>query len=552
MRSRLPHCLALALAATFFAAGNACADGRAVMPWFHRGQYRPGLAADGAGGAWVAFKTGDLRMVLARLSADGIVRPDWPAGVYDADLGLRLSSGARVLANGAERVVVVSDYCAYDRLAMAYGADGDAIGSFPASASQFYPAPGAVLTPDGGVLAAVTAGIGLNSSGVRLAVVSPLGTLASEAEVGFGVQVPTGEPFATAPDGTGGLYVGVPIYYSEDYSSGLDVALMLVASDGSRPWTGNWRTVCTANANQRQIRVAPDGTGGALVAWADERTGGSPMDVYGARFTSAGTPAAGWTAQGKRITSATGAQFEPRVVDDGGSGAWFVWRDERVADINLYFNRVQGNGAFAPGFSAAGTLLCGAAGAQSDVQVVPDGAGGFFAVWLDPRDGEADLYGTHITSAGVPAPGWPADGLALCDAASQQLHPALAATGVNRAMLAWRDTRADSGHVYALALGNDGPVTTGVGPGPGGALRLRAAANPCFGTPELWLAGAAGEPVEIELVDVAGRVVRRGSGRGEPAEARVSLGGGPLPAGVYFAVARQGGSRATVRVCVLR
>lgn len=552
MRSRLPPSFALALAATFLAAGSAFADGRAVMPWFHRGQFRPGLAADGAGGAWIAFKTGDLRMILARLSADGIVRPDWPAGVYDADLGLRLTSGARVLANGAERVVVVSDYCAYDALAMAYDAAGDTIGSFPADASLFYPTPGVAMTPGGGVLAAATASIGPSASGVRLAVVSPLGTLATEAEVTFGVHVPTGEPFASAPDGTGGLYLGVPMYYAEDYSSGLDVAILLVASDGSRPWTGNWRAVCTANANQRQIRVAPDGTGGALVAWADERTGGSPMDVYAARITSAGTLATGWTAQGKRITSATGAQFEPQVVNDGGSGAWFVWRDERVADINLYFSRVQGNGAFAPGFSAAGTLLCGAAGAQSDVQVVPDGAGGFFAVWLDPRDGEADLYGTHVTSAGVPAPGWPADGLALCDAASQQLHPALVATGLNRAMAAWRDTRADSGHVYALALGNDGPVTTGVGPGHAAALRLRAAANPCFGTPELWFTGAAGEPVELELADVAGRVVRRGSARAGTSEQRAGFGGGPLPAGIYFATARQGGTRSTVRLCVLR
>jgi len=544
---------ALALLASVALAGTAQADGWSVMPWFHGSQHRPGLAADGEGGAWLAFKTGDGRLGLARLAPDGRLNPDWPFGVYDAGVTVQLGSASRVLASGAGRMAVVSDLCNDDGLAMSYDGGGSPIGSFPAMVTKFYLEPGGVLGSDDRVLAAATAGWNLRDSGIRYAVISALGEVLSETDLSMGVQVPNARRATVVPDGAGGMYVGFQMFFVEDYSTGFDLGLLRVAGDGTRPWPGNWKPVCTANADQDELCLAPDGAGGILLSWTDRRTGASPMDIYAARYTAAGALASGWTSQGKRVTSAAGAQFASRLVDDGAGGAWIVWRDERVTDIDLYFTHLLGNGAFAAGFSAAGTLLCDATGAPTEPQLVADGAGGFFAVWLDPRDGEPDLYGMHVTSAGTPAAGWPAGGLALCDDPAAQLQPALVSTGLERAMVAWRDARIDSGLVMTLALERGGPVArTGVPPGTGESLRLRAAVNPSSGLAELRVMAPPGGPVELDLLDVAGRVVRRASVEGAGAETRVRFEGEPLPAGLYFATARRGGERASARVCVLR
>ena len=553
MTSRFPLRAVLAGAALVLSA-TAFADGVPVMPWYAGLQTRPGLAPDGAGGAWLAFKSDSGRTGIVRLAGNGLANPSWPNGIFYTGLTTQTTSPARVFASSPDRVYVVSDYCAYDGLVMGYDSAGDTATGFPVSATLFYPGPTSVLGASGDILSAVGGSLSVGGYGVRFAIVSALGELLMEQEYDVNMQVPAGEPYTAITDGAGGAIVALAVFATMDYTSGYDVGLTRIAADGTRPWGNTAKVVCSVNTDQRLIRIWPDGAGGALLTWNDSRTGAgiTPLEIYGARYTSAGTLAAGWTGGGKRITTATGSQFESRVVDDGANGMWVLWRDQRVADIDLYFTHMLANGTYAAGFSGLGALLCGATGAASDPQMVPDGAGGFFAVWVDARNGNSDLYGTHITSAGAPAPGWPANGLALCDDVSFQTLPALVATGVGTAIVAWRDSRGTNGNVYALGLGSDGPSTTGVTPMRVGALRLRAAANPAIGLPELRISAPAGGPVDIELVDVTGRVVRRTSLLAGGGETTARFTGGPLAAGVYFATARRGPERATLRLTVLR
>lgn len=538
----------LALAATAFA------DGVPVMPWYAGNQTRPGLSADGSGGAWLAFKSDSGRTGIVHLKGNGLADPSWPNGIYYTGLTTQTNSPARVLASAPDRVFLVTDYCAYDRLVTGYDSSGDTVVGFPTSATMFYPGPTSVFGADGRILSAVGGSLMYGGWGARVAIVSAVGELLTELEYDVGFQVPALEPYTAISDGAGGMLLALPVN-NLGFTTGYDVGLTRIGPNGSRPWGNTAKLVSGVNADQRLIRIWPDGAGGALLTWNDSRTSGgaTPLDIFASRYTSAGLLATGWTAGGKRITTAAGSQFESRVVVDTLGGAWIMWRDQRVTDIDLYFTHVLGNAAFAPGFSGLGTLLCGATGDASDPQMVPDGLGGFFAVWVDPRNGNSDLYGTHILLSGAVAPGWPADGLALCDdPASFQTSPVLVSTGPGTAMVAWRDSRGVDGNVYALALGPDGPSTTGVTPVGATALRLRAAANPAFGLPELRIAAPAGGLVEVELVDVAGRIVRRTSVRASGAETTARFDGGPLAAGIYFATARLGPERATLRLSVLR
>lgn len=555
MPIRSPQRLALVALVLCSFTPPALADGIPVMNSFAGGQNRPGLASDGAGGAWVAFKTdavgGVISNGLVRVSSVGAPDVRWPNGIYTTGLTMEATGTTRVLANSNNRVLLVSDLCAYNKLAMGFGSDGDTLPGFPASATLFYPQPRFVLGQDGRIMTAVTGALNVNGTyGVRFAIVDAAGVVLSEQEVTMNFQVSSTETQAIT-DGAGGMILGVPAYWSGGGgTTGNDIAIIRIASDGSRPWGDGGVVVCNVNGNQTALRVWPDGSGGVLITWMDSRTGGLPTNIYASRFTSAGVLAAGWTTNGKLVASATGGQTESRVVDDGAGGAWIMWRDERVADIDLYYTHVLGNGAFAPGFTNVGTILCGAIGPASDPQMAPDGAGGFFSIWSDVRDGEADVYGTHITSAGVLAAGWPVYGLELCTDPTTQSQLALLATGPNKALAAWRDSRAAGGRIYVLGLGNSG--TLDVVAGPKASLRLRAAANPVAGSPVLWLSAPAGEPVEVALVDIAGRAVRRTTVTATGSEVRASLDGGPLAAGIYFATARRGSERSVLRVCVLK
>lgn len=534
----------------------AFADGIPILDGFTGGQNRPGLASDGSGGVWVAFKTDAVNNVISNglVKVNGVGVPDvsWANGIYSTGLTMQAAGVTRVLSNSSSRVLLLSDLCTYDKLAMGYGSDGDTLAGFPASATLFYPQPRYVLGLNGQIMSAIATSLGASSYGIRFAIVNAAGAVVSETEFPMNYQTQSDE-LQTVTDGAGGLIAGVGIYFSGGGgSTGTDVAIIRISADGSRPWGNAGNVVCNVNGAQNTIRVWPDGSGGALMTWTDYRTSpaASPTDIYATRYNSAGSRVTGWTANGTRVASATGGQFESRVVDDGAGGAWILWRDQRVSDIDLYYTHVLGNGTFAPGFNNTGTLLCGAIGSAADPQMVPDGAGGFFAIWSDPRDGEADLYGSHITSAGVPAAGWPADGLALCTDPATQSQLALISTGTNRALAAWRDARATGGRIYVLGLGNTG--TLDAAPAPKSGLRLRAATNPVAGSPVLWLSAPAGEAVDVALVDVSGRAVRRTSVTATGGETRASFEGGPLPAGIYFATAHRGAERSVLRVCVLK
>lgn len=550
MRPTFPILLALALGAAALPS-RALADGVPALPYPPIGQKKPALVADGAGGAWLTFKADDSSRGLVHVLGSGQPDPWWPANFLRPGVDISLTMPSRITADSSGRVFVFADQSIQDTLVAGYGNAGAALPGYPIRAELFYPSP-YVLATGGRVFSAVTGGLQLGS-GTRVAVLSTAGVIEREVELTSIYQVNSGGGDAV-PDGAGGIIVGQVCYTASDYTSGKDLTAVRVSPNGTAPWGNSGVVVCKVNGDQSAPKMAADGSGGVLVSWTDARTSpaSSPSDIYASRLTATGAIATGWSALGLRVAAAAGAQTESRIVDDGAGGAWIFWRDQRVADIDLYFTHVLGNGVFAPGFNNQGTLLCGATGGPSELSVVADGAGGFFAAWIDPRTGSSDVYGTHYTAAGAPAPGWPADGLALCDNAAFAETPLLARTGVERAILAWRDLRDTGGRIYTMAIGMSGPLAVGDGPAARTTLRLSAARNPAQGLPELRLASALRGKVTVDLVDLGGRVVRSADVEASSNEIGVRFTGGPLAPGIYFASARQGSERAVLRVCVLR
>lgn len=110
-----------------------------------------------------------------------------------------------------------------------------------------------------------------------------------------------------------------------------------------------------------------------------------------------------------------------------------------------------------------GTPLCTAAGSQYNVTAIPDGAGGAMVAWEDARNGAADVYCLRITSAGVPASGWPADGVPVCTADFDQSGPHLCSDGAGGAIIAWTDLTpgASTWDIYANHIDGAGHTAAG-------------------------------------------------------------------------------------------
>lgn len=233
-------------------------------------------------------------------------------------------------------------------------------------------------------------------------------------------------------------------------------ALLLAPALARADWTPNGVRLCGASGLQRDPVAAFDGHG-AVVAWEDQRAGTGLADIYATRVWPTGFVASGWPTDGVLVCGATGAQQNPQVVGDGAGGAYVAWEDARngAGNLDVYLQRLTAEGKVADGWPANGLAVVTAAGSQSSPLLRGDGGTGLYVAWLDERAGSGlgDLYATRVLAGGSFAPGWAADGNAVCTAAGLQILPALAADGLGGAVLAWVDRRSGTEYdVYAQRL----------------------------------------------------------------------------------------------------
>jgi hypothetical protein len=186
-----------------------------------------------------------------------------------------------------------------------------------------------------------------------------------------------------------------------------------------------------------------------LVAWEDHR-GGGYSDVYGARVTPDGTVL---DPQGFVITQAANDQLSPAIGFDGANFL-AVWEDYRNGDTrDIYGARVTPDGTV---LDTNGFVITQAASMQGSPAIAFDG-GNFLVTWEDRRSGNrADIYGARLTPGGTVLD---PDGIAITQAANDQLYPALAFDGANF-LVVWQDSRGDSGYsdIYGARVTPGGTV----------------------------------------------------------------------------------------------
>ncbi|HVP39934.1 MAG TPA: T9SS type A sorting domain-containing protein [Candidatus Saccharimonadales bacterium] len=559
-----------------------CLNSRASMP---------SLAADGAGGAFIAWlDTRDPagpRVYLQRLTRSGDPAPGWPLG------GLAASPALPGFASPS----VVSDGTGGALLAWSVrNADGNwTIGAQRVGPTGFmysgWPATGGTVGSDGyvGAYSIVADGAGGvfiswqdGSDLVRVQRLQADGAVAASWPAQGVVAIVLQWPYfyrcdwrpAAAPDGQGGVYVAVPT--NREFGIGdMYLNLQRITPGGIREWGDGGVAVADSFSNDAgYIRVQGDGFGGALVSWMDFIPYSYP-DYAEAIHTRRVTPSGGlvpdWPEHYPGLFNtahpcANGYQSSP---DDSG-GIVAVAYDLTLGVLSA--QHLSKWGAPAPGWPTGGLL------AQPPYSfdpwtdfdfpsaVVPGPQGTIIVLHqcLAPgSDTDVNIHAQLLDPLVPPTRHWPSSTRAICTAPGAQTYPTAVTDGAGGAIVVWIDARSGSPvDLYAQHIDSTGqvgqPGPVGVRPTTQTGLALRAVTpNPGRGPTHIEYQIAVRGPARLDVFDAAGRHVcnllarEAQPGIGVAEWSGLGSGGGPVPKGMYFVRLESGGrtvSRKLVRI----
>jgi len=158
-------------------------------------------------------------------------------------------------------------------------------------------------------------------------------------------------------------------------------------------WSTDGIIVCDASGVQSIPTVCSDGGTGCIVTWTDQRSGTN--EVYAQAVSVLGTVQ--WTPRGSRVSSAAGAA---RLVSDNAGGALFAWAINRSTGTftDVYAQRMIASGIVGTGWPADGIVISAAVDNQLSPTLLSVGASRAIVVWQDRRGGvDDDLYAQCIT-----------------------------------------------------------------------------------------------------------------------------------------------------------
>jgi hypothetical protein len=198
-------------------------------------------------------------------------------------------------------------------------------------------------------------------------------------------------------DGAGGFYVGsqgVPA--PPDYDTRFWLQRFTLDGAVAPGWPQGGVAVVTTPGDREWSDFALDGAGGVLLCWLDYRL--SPYgtgETYAMRVGPDGTLPPGWMANGVRVSDETYPYHKlwSWIAPDGNGGAYVAWEYETPLGQRSNVQQLTASGAVAPGWPAWGRLLA-PTGHQDEPTVVTDGAGGAIVVWEegDPANQRFGLY----------------------------------------------------------------------------------------------------------------------------------------------------------------
>ncbi|MBN1594674.1 T9SS type A sorting domain-containing protein, partial [candidate division FCPU426 bacterium] len=216
----------------------------------------------------------------------------------------------------------------------------------------------------------------------------------------------------------------------------------LNGSTGAPEWTTDGLPVCQATNVQQFPVIVPSGTA-IMIFWKDKRHEGySGGDVYGQYLDEDGNPL--WALDGIPICRETGTQGAPLAVPDGSGGALLLWSDDRNGANDYFAQRVDSSGNTL--FAGNGVLVFTLTDVSGRVSMASDDAGGAYVFWSDDRGTGtgSDVYVQRLDGTGFLLFS-PSSGMAVCNENYQQSFPSCIPDHAGGACLAWMDGQRGGG-----------------------------------------------------------------------------------------------------------
>ena len=274
-------------------------------------------------------------------------------------------------------------------------------------------------------------------------------------------------------DGSGGV-----IFVWKDTRNGNnDIYAQRVNSNGDVQWTANGVAIVTNSSSQILPAIATDGAGGAIIVWTDFRNHATNGDLYAQWINSSGSVQ--WAANGVRLTTTGGLrssanQFDMNVLTDGSGGAFITWTDVRNGTSNrdIYAQRIDSSGAAL--WTANGVVIVNASNGQYAPVLVTDGASGAIIAWLDIRPGITtwNIFAQRINSSGSVQ--WTANGVRITATTTWGVYDyglwpppiGIISDGSNGAIFGWTESSEAGNDVSAQRVNGSGALQWGGGTSP--------------------------------------------------------------------------------------
>jgi hypothetical protein len=413
----------------------------------------PKIAPDGSGGAIVVWKDSrDSKNGVYAQRMDRVGTALWMSGGVTLNLpsGNGVNE-PRIVPDGSGGAVVawvksiVSDDIYVQRVysdgTLAWSPASTGVGLCTEPQKQHYPQ--LVSDGDGGAIATWrdSRDVGTNGYDIYAQRVYSNGVVAwASSAVTVCAVAGHQQSVQMTSDGAGGAIVT----WQDSRDSGTtstDIYVQRVGSSGNALWAANGVSLCATSGAQQQPRIAADGSGGAFVTWQDQGT----QDIYAQRVLPDGTMA--WPTGGVSVCTKSGTQGLPDIAPDGTGGALLAWRDERPGSNgrDIYAQRIDGGGNAL--WQTDGVPLCLADYEQNYVKITSDGFGGAVVTWQDYRsNSEWDVYAQRVDANGSVA--WYTDGVTVCAASGDQDEAYVVTDGSWGGIISWEDSRGDDDDIY--------------------------------------------------------------------------------------------------------
>jgi hypothetical protein len=410
------------------------------------------MVTDGAGGAiiaWYDTRNDDGDIYAQRIDANGVIQ--WTANGISISSAASMQAQPALISDGSGGAIITwtdlrngNDFNIYAQRVNGSGLvqwapDGVIICDTPRD--QVYP----TLAADGNGGAFITWGYldgmyndifvqGINANG---SLKGPVTLACSNPEN----QV---QPAIISDNDGGAIVVWKDSRNQSDGISASDIFAQRISTQGISLWTTDGVAICEAPRTQENAILIPDGSGGAIITWQDERDVSiSPtnVDIYAQHINASGHVQ--WASGGLGIYTTSDKQFRPSITTDQAGGAFIACQIYAGLTNTISVQRV---GASGTKLWMSNGVPIGSAGKEFPI-IISDGDGGAFLTWEDGRSSGVDLYAQHLDANGAEL--WALGGVPISTAFALQTKPHLVLDSQGGAIISWDDYRNTLSDIYS-------------------------------------------------------------------------------------------------------